>query len=499
MPTKKLNFSISPVNDNPVLVSGATFTNGFSHKNGFPTIKWTIPAQDLLLDTKSLYLCGQYIVLKADGNPQTVANANYTDWNLNNGTGMPSSQSTNTSNWNGISSVIDKLVIQSKKTQVELSNTVNYSMDDALKKGLSTNKYDYLQGALLRDKAAGTRHGALCRKIINSTVVADTQLGGIGDKENGQFFSLKLNVPLLRNQLLHLGNSFVGGLLLTIHLNPDASVFHSRHRSIDTGNQPAADPTGTSYILKSLKLEGKYLVPTQADLASYQSTVALNGRVNLMNDVISSSNSNTYTPQLSQVRGVVNTFLDDDQQNNFLRATNNFRLPVGLVKYEQAKNNIKYPHDFSTEIKPNHQSSSEHGANAFTPNALQTPSCGVGDAEARLQWLRSNFSGVIPQHTSLSKDLTDKNIGEDYLDTAPGVDGVGLNTEPDLLGIGADYTNNLNQSQNFVNQDYELKLECGVNTGRVVLPASRSNKVEIMETFVKQVSVMNLQTLQKQM
>jgi len=499
MPTKKLNFSISPVNDNPVLVSGATVVNGFSHKNGFPTIKWTIPAQDLLLDTNSLYLCGQFIVLKADGTLQTVANADYANWNINNGATLPTSQSTNTSNWNGVSSIIDKLVIQSKKSQVELSNVVNYAMDDALKKGLSTNVYDYRQGALLRDKASGTNHGAMCRKLVNSSVIADCQLAGIGDKNNGQFFSLRLNVPLLQSKILHLGNDFVGGLLLTIHLNPDASVFHSRHRSVDVGSQANANPQGTSYVLKNLKLEGKYLVPTQQDLASYQSTVALNGRVNLMNDVISSSNSNTYTPQLSQVRAVVNTFMDDDQQNNFLRNTNNYRLPVGLTKYEQAKNNIKYPHDFATEVKPNHQSSAEHGANAFAVNDLQVPACGMGDSEVRLQWLRSNFAGVVPQHTSLSKDLSDANLAEDYDATAAGVNGVGLNTVPDLIGIGCDYTNNLNQTQNYVNQDYELKIESGVNTGRAVLPASRSNKVEIQETFIKQLSMMNLQTLQKTM
>ena len=62
MPSKKLNFSVSPINDNPTVVSATTVINGFSHKNGFPTIKFSIPSQDLLLDTKSLRLSGQLIV-----------------------------------------------------------------------------------------------------------------------------------------------------------------------------------------------------------------------------------------------------------------------------------------------------------------------------------------------------------------------------------------------------------------------------------------------------
>ena len=62
MPVKKLNFSIAPLNDNPASVSGTTIVNGFGSKNGFPTIKFTIPAQDLLLDTSCLYLSGQLVV-----------------------------------------------------------------------------------------------------------------------------------------------------------------------------------------------------------------------------------------------------------------------------------------------------------------------------------------------------------------------------------------------------------------------------------------------------
>jgi len=498
MPSKKLNFSVSPINDNPVLVSGATVINGFSHKNGFPTMKFSIPAQDLLLDTTSLKLSGQLIIKKADNTLQTTASGNYATYDTQNGAGLPSSQAVNTSNWNGVSSIIDKLVIQSKKSQTELSNTINYAMYNALRKGMSYDDDDYKQAPLFRDLACGNAHGSVCRHLVNSAVAADSLMGDIGDKHMGQFFSLDLDVPLLKTQPLHLGNAFLGGLLLTLHLNSDASVFHSRHRSIDIAQQPNADPTGFSYCLKNIKLEGKLLVPTGEDLKNYQSVVPLASSVNLENDIHSSVNANTYTPQLSMVKGMVNTFLDDDQQNNFLANTNNFRLPVGLVKYEQAKNSIKYPMDFATEMKPNATSSTEQGATAFNPSTLNSKATGQGDAEVRLQFMRAVNGGKIPMRNSLSKALTDLNLGEDYDATGAGTDGVGLNTHPDLLGIGCDYNNSVGQSQNYVNQDYELKIESGVNTGRTTLPASRRNKVEIQQTFVKNVAVMNLQTLVKQ-
>ena len=106
--------------------------------------------------------------------------------------------------------------------------------------------------------------------------------------------------------------------MITIHLNPDSNVFHSRHRSISVANQANADPTGTSYMLKNVKLEGKLLVPTPQDLKVYNPQLVMNSQTNLMNDLQSSENANTYTPQLQMVSGMVNTFLDDDQQNNYL-------------------------------------------------------------------------------------------------------------------------------------------------------------------------------------
>tara|TARA_R110001632_G_scaffold58684_2_gene142750 strand:- start:7989 stop:9488 length:1500 start_codon:yes stop_codon:yes gene_type:complete len=498
MPSKKLNFSVSPINDNPTVVSGTTVINGFSHKNGFPTIKFSIPSQDMLLDTKSLRLSGQLIVKNATGAIQTTASGAYASYDTQNGAGLPASQAVNTSNWNGVSSLIDKLTIQSKKSQVELSNIINYSMYNALKKGMSYDDDDYKQTPLFRDLASGNNHGDVCRHLISSAVPADCLMGDIGDKHMGQFFSMDLDVPMLKSVPLHLGNAYLGGLLLNITLNSDASVIHSRHRSIDTAQQPNADPTGFSYCLKNIKLEGKLLVPTADDLKDYPSVLPLPSSVNLENDLHSSVNANTYTPQLSMVKGMVNTFLDDDQQNNFLANTNNFRLPVGLVKYEQAKNSIKYPFDYATELKPNATSSTEVGATAFNPSNLNVKSSGMGDSEVRLQFMRAVNGGRFPMRNSLSKGLTDKNLSEDYDETGAGTDGVGLNTVPDLLGIGCDYNNSVGQSQNYVNQDYELKVESGVQTGRTTLPASRRNKVEIQQTFIKNVSELNLQTLVKQ-
>jgi len=502
MPSKKLNFSLSPINDNPVSVSGTTLANGFTHKNGFPTIKFSIPAQDILLDTQSLYLCGQYILLDNAGNLVNTTYQDRANYDANNNT-LADNTKVNFSNWNGVSSVIDKVVVQSKKTQQEIQTIVNYSQWDALKMGHSNNAEDYRQSALIRNLCSGEDDGFVKRHLNQMPVIgganAEVHIPDIGNKFYGQFFSVRLDVALLKAQMLHLGNAFCGGLLITLHLQPDAGFFHQRFKNLNAGgNSQAQNITGFQYVLKSLKLEGKYAIPTQADLSSYNPVITLNTRVNLMNDIVSSNNSNTYTPQLQQVKGVVNTFMDDDQQNNYSQNQNNYRVPVGLVEYQQGRNNIRFPYDFPTKLQPNTETTASSGHDIGIAG-LKFPQSTLGDSELRLQFVRSMTGGMMPSHTSLSLNNSNENLVNDYgANTAPtATASTGNQTKPDLLGIACDYTNGLGQLQNYVNQDYELKVECGVNTGRATLPTDRSNKVCIQETYIKNFAEIDLRTLQK--
>lgn len=508
MPSKKLNFSLAPINDNPTSGTGSTTSvdNGFSHKNGFPTIKFSIPAQDVLLDVNNLYLSGQIFINDANGNfvqNDNSSTANIKKFNKNNaendatnGNGIILNNTVNKSNWNGVSSVIDKVVIQSKKTQTELSTIINYSAFNALKMGHSNNEDDYMRSALIRNMCAGVNSGFTDRHLNNTPFSGQSNLPNYGDKFAGQFFSFKLDVALLNAQAIHLGNAFAGGLLITLHLSPDSAFLHQRFRTVDgTAN---GSITGASYQLKNIRLEGKYAIPTQQDLQMYNPVITMNSRVNLMNDLVSSENANTYTPQLRMVKGVVNTFLDDNQSNNYSLNQNNFRVPVGLEQYQQAKNNIRYPNDFQTQVVPNSRSSITAGG-SVVPNITSFPATLQGDSELRLQFGRAILGGRLPAHTSATMDLTNSSIQGDYdaSNTPSATLMCGDNTKPDLLGIAVDYNNNIGQTQNYVNQDYELKVSSGVNTGRTNLPASRSNRVSIMESFVKNYSQIDLRTLQK--
>ncbi len=501
MPLRKVNFSIAPLNDNPAQFDAGTtnILNGYSHKNGFPTIRFSIPAQDILLDTNSLYLCGQLICKGADGVAMTLADANLNTLNNNNGANEAQATSLNFSGWNGVSSVIDKVIVQSKKTQTEIQNIDHYAQYDALKKGYSFNRNDYRQVPLMRELANGLEQGHSNRRVVLTGDPATSHMADLGDKYAGQFFSIRLDVALLKSQMLHLGNEFLGGMIIVIHLTPDAQFFHSRHKR-PQANPATADPTGSSYLLKNVRLEGKYVMPTPQELKAYNSQVVLNARNALMNDINSSNNSSTYTPQLSQVKSVINTFLDDDQQNNYKENGLAFRPPLGLEEYQHAKNNVRFPYDFSVKNVPNPKSSTEAtgtGAGVFAPNNLMFPAHAYGDAELRLQFQKSILGGVLNSHNCAEMRLTNESLSTDYDTAAAGANGASLNIHPDILGIGADYSNGVGMVQGFVNQDYELKIVSGVNTGRGTLPQNRRNKTSIEESYLRNNTILNLQTLQK--
>lgn len=517
MPIKKLNFSSSPINDNPASYVAPTFTNGFSHLNGQPTIKFSIPAQDVLLDTSSLFLTGQIIHQQpSDGSPITTSVADRATYDVSNNATISQNTQTNYNQWNGISSVIDKVVIQSKKTTQELASIINYSQYDALKQGYSYNEDEYKQMPLMRNLACGANHNFTCRHTLNSPTVGDCDFGSElqNSKFYGQFFSIPIDVALLKNQPLHLGNNFTGGLMLTIHLNNDSSVYFSRHRVGNTTGTGQANfnINGTHYVLKNIKLEGKYLQPTPQDLSSYQSNILLNARQNLVNDIVSSENSNVYTPQLRMVKGIVNVYQDDDQNNSFQQNQYNFRRPLGLVEYQQAKNGVRYPQDFIVKMLPNIESITENGSAGqtdFTGRGTRDNSSGllrgqegimVADSELRLNFMKSLMGRKVAHH-SANLDLSKFAFSNDYDSEEAVANNVcrGSNMNGDLMGIGADFSNGISMVQNFVNQDYELRVKSGVNSAQAVLPSTRSSRIEIQESFIRNFEQMNLQTLVKSM
>lgn len=503
MPVVKKHFSLSPLNDNPVVITGGTtITGGMSHKDGFPTIKFSIPQQEALLETQTLHLVGQVLVKESDG---TIFNdAVDNNDNFGNTAVLTKRTALNIPNWGGIKNVIDKVVIQSKKSLVEISSANNYSQFEGLVEAYHYNKGDYIHTPLSRGLASGDNADLINRKILAS--VDPAQVGTIANSQDrmvGQHFSIKINTDLLNTMPLHLGQGKLGGCLITIHLSPDSALFSCRHRSRSVADQPNCNfAQGVNYVLKNLKLEGRYVIPTAQENSAYPSQMTLNSRLNLINDVQSSINSSAYTPQLQFVKSMVNVYLDNDQTNNTNKNANNFRHPVGHKANQQAKNGLRFPFDYKTKLQPNFESeytrSGAIGAGNINPSNLSVKASSMGDVEVRKQFERALLGGREAYHSSATIDLLNRSITEDYDATAPGVNGVGNNCHANCQGIGADFSFGMGGIQNFVNQDYNLTIESGVNTGNALLPESRRDtNPHLQQTFVRHQSQLDLNNLVK--
>jgi hypothetical protein len=478
MPLSKKNFMIKPSNNT---------TDGFSHSKGNPVIQISIPAQDLLLETSSLHLTGRVLEYNKAGELISLDGADVDISTADDGTeAMEAPVSLNLSNFGGVHNCIDKIVIKSKKSSVELVNDSNYGQFTATRECYSFNKEDYLRIPLTRSLSSGNNCDLVNRRLVN-TYSPD------GRERQGQEFSLKLNIPFLGTQPIHLGQEFCGGLVMTLYLSPDSNVFFNRFRN-SLFNGGINDNTGSYYILKDLMLCGRYLVPSPQDLKAYNPEITYGGKVNLINDVVSSVNSNGYTPQVQFAKSIINQFQRGDAINNYSINSNNFPQLVGLEKVVQSKNGMRFPYQYAVNVTPNARSLRTDGTQV-TPEALQFKSLGMGDTEVRLQHMRAVLNGNEPYHSSSSLAETEDEVAQEY---APALNtDYGNNCFVDITGIGADYSMNLGLTQNFVNQDYALETTSGVNTGRDNLPDETSSMSMLQQTFIKDVEVVNTKTLVK--
>ena len=493
MPIEKNYFSISPLNDNPLQTAGTNgVEGGFSFKESNPIVKFSFPAIEKLLEVDSLVLSGQFFIKDSSTNEGFGRVTNYTNINLDNGVNMTEETAVNIPNHGGVHNVIDKVVIQTKKTNTELVNIHNYSSYASLREAYTNNDEDYLWGVAPNRSLALGAHANHQNRLMN--IIADKtdqDLKINNNKEIGVHFSIKLDIDMLQSSNIHLGQSYTNGLLLTLHLAPDSAVLHNRFRDVKIATQTGADIRNKMYCLRNLKLEGRYIIPTPQELKSYPPNLMMNSQINLLNDIHADEDNNTYTPQLNSVKAVCNLYLDKDQTNNLSYQQNNFRLPVGMKKIEHKKDNLRFPFTFPLKAQPNF------------------------DVELRKHFERALLGGKEAVKSSATLQRTQLNLQADYEDratnyrgagsagggTAPIADtnGVGSQMFPELLGLGVDYTYGIGNSMAYVNRDYSNTVFSGVNAGNTTLPVDRRNKSELVQSFVKYNSVLNLQTLVKTM
>jgi len=509
MPVSKVYFSIPPLNDQSVSSAADVFSGGFSNVKGNANIKFQIGAQDRLLDTSDMYLTGRIIHCTSTGAPLTLKAAAATtlaEFNANNGATLQAYTNQNVSNWGGVQNMVKRVFIQSKKTSVSISEHRNYPMFVNTRTAWTNARDDYLVSPLTRYDAAGTeanfvnRHSSL---MDNATTAAAGQMPNVGNANNNEYgkpFSFKLDTALLNNSKpLHLGNGELGGLLINLELNQEGQFYYNRF--FDQSNGADLNVDGSFYIVKDLRLTGRLLVPTPQDLADYNPNMLLSDRFNLINDVNSSTNSAKYTPNAAAVRSIVNLYLDNDQENSRSHNGSNFRIPLGLENYTQQKNNVRQPYDYVVEVEPNQLDKTDSSGVAISAQNV-VPKVGmVGDSEVREQFQRAVLNGETTSKCSVGLKTQEDSILAQYDMTrgaTAATEGCGNNTAANAMGIGCDYSfGGLNETSDYRQRDYDQIVVSGVNSGDAVLPAERSSKAELIQTYIRSIAAFNTQTLVK--
>lgn len=512
MPVQKVYFSIPPVNDSSTQMNGNTLQGGFSANKGNQFVKFALSAQDRLLDTSDMYLTFQIMYVDSSGTPLKIPNGTTRpNYSAGNGANLQALSNLNIGNWAGVQNAIKRIFVQSKKSAVSISEHRNYPQYVGARNAHVFSQKEYIDTPLTRFDAGGTeagdtnRHSVAMSNATNATGGDMTNISNINDEQYGKFVSFRLDTALLNNSVpLHLGNDYLGGLLVNLELNNENGFFYQRFQDVGTG-QASAPVTGSYYIIKNMRLQGRLTVPTPDELQAYQPQMMLADRINLINDVQSSVNSNKYTPNTALTKSFVNLFLDDSQENNIQENENNYRLPLGVRSYQQNKNNVRNPQDFVVECVPNLQDKTSAAPNnnvTYSAQNVTQKGSVQGDAEIRALFQRSILDGRLADKTAGSLSLTNTSLTDDYESTrATGgqanTEGVLRNVNADCQGIGLDYTNGMGNASNFVQRDYDLVLRSGVNSGNTDLPESRRSKPEVIETYVRNSSAFNTQTLQK--
>ena len=512
MPVSKVYFSIPPLNDQSVASAADVLSGGFSNVKGNANIKFQISAQDRLLDTSDMYLTGRILHVTSTGAPLTCKAAAATtlaEFNANNGASLQAYTNQNISNWGGVQNMVKRVFVQSKKTSVSISEHRNYPMFVNTREAWTNSKDGYLTSPLIRADAAGThanlinRHSSLMDNQVTGVAGGTQQqmknISSQADPQYGKPFSFKLDTALLNNSKpIHLGNSELGGLLINLELNQEGQFYYNRFQ--DQSNGADLNVDGSYFIIKDLRLTGRLLVPTPQDLQDYNPNMLLSDRFNLINDVNSSTNSAKYTPNAAAVRGIVNLYLDQDQENNRAQNGSNFRIPLGLQSYTQQKNNVRQPQDFVVEVEPSQLSKTNKDGTAISAQNVLPRVGMVGDAEVRNLFQRSVLNGALASKCSVGLKEQEESIEAQYDATrgaTAATDGCGNNCRANAMGIGLDYTFGMGGTSDFRMRDYDQIVKSGVNSGDAVLPASRASKPEIIQSYIRNIAGFNTETLVK--
>ncbi len=429
-----------------------------SFAGGFPTLSFTIPAQNGILDPRSIRINGQLMVFqRRDLNG--VAVPVYDNSAAVAGSADGAGSRITMDNRLGIYAMWDQLVIRHDKSKQICENIQNYNRYMSQYLGLTSSVQD-LTGHMNESSLIQPNAEAMFFNVVSNG--ADVAASPYGQKPKS--FSCYLPCGfLMSGQSVNLMENAFGGLTIEIHLSPDSNCLFSQNGAVNAENADAF------YQLSKLSLSCEVHDIPAEEMASLASQTTGEHEFNTITSLYTTINSTNAQIQYSLgLRYLQSAFVNfvpaaniNTLSNNGLALTQISNDGGGLVNVKSVqflKGGSNYPLDFT--IRDTSQTTGN--VDIVVPGG--NSSFNVSDAQLN----RMLAEAVVPEAMVDKTSLSPANVSRTY---TLGANGTNVASYKSVKGGGALYglgvrLSQFNAGEDFSQEQFGIALETDLTTDR---------------------------------
>lgn len=295
----------------------------------------------------------------------------------------------------GIHSYIDRVEVNSRRGNVNLSQQHSYALNTKIRNCQTMSNSDLLQSRLAIMELGGTNAYYTMRRLTREAATG-TDLNTVSDK--GTPFAFKINVGLLNgNQKIMLDK--VGGLELVIYLNTVKDTLFNVNVATTGGTARQAGLNDSStFNLSDLSVFGRYAIVT-GPMAASMNGVSFKDTINNLQVINSSNDTNGFSPLVQSMdKLIIVAQPNSDTRNNFNSNSLAINQLIGQKQYKTSVNGMPQPLDFPVRNNTAYSAiSSDLSATSDTKRAVSN------DAESTFHnCLAANIS-YPPYHSLISR------------------------------------------------------------------------------------------------
>tara|TARA_R110000824_G_scaffold280101_5_gene468193 strand:+ start:7010 stop:8344 length:1335 start_codon:yes stop_codon:yes gene_type:complete len=398
-----------------------------SFKNGHPVIQFLLGASEHLLLGSSIRLQGDMkCYISPTGGAGSAPDPD----------AASSADALTMDCFNGIYSTMDQLVIKNVGQFSTIEHIKNYNRFMASYLPISTSSEDALG-----------HFGETALTMPNHTLMKSAVVDWSGDGTSTKRNDFCVHLPcgmFLGQQPIYLGENGINGIVIEVHLAPDADVFFPKDGGVD-----GSTLTDAFYEFTNLKLTAELIAPDAGQLKQLSSSSGNTYQYNSISSYYTSINSAlsvvNFNLGLKNVLGVFANFIEAARINNwnyngmdtrFLHNSDNSAAYIKNLTF--TRGGVKFPDNFDTQTiqKTN------------ADNTTTDPAVIRQFVNAITQYSKQSRTQISPYNTYQNDAAVDTNWTEGRV----------------LGGIGMAYDQVSGQGVDFSNQNWGCQIECNLIT-----------------------------------